>query len=148
MKKKEERRIGDNSQFPIAESAINFIRNIRDSLIVQKKYCEKSFNGENETIRDINAMNSVAQINAILNKLNPWNEIIKAKDNGVIVHSAPIKTHKLDIVADRHHEFGQYIVDKPIIRDEDKPVIHDEYGDAISEEEFYAGMAKAANEEK
>ena len=25
---------------------------------------------------------------------------------------APIKSHKLNIVADRHHQFGQYLVDK------------------------------------
>ena len=36
-----------------------------------------------------------------------------AKANGVDVHSAPIKTHKLDIVTNmRTERFGQYIIDK------------------------------------
>ena len=112
---KDIRRIGDNSANinPIEDQAINFVRDKYEMLIVLKKYCEKSFNGENETIKDINAMNSVAQINAILNKLNPWNEIIKANDNGVIVNSAPLKHHKLEIIANsRYEKFGQYLVDK------------------------------------
>ena len=58
-------------------------------------------------------MNSAAQINCILNDLKPWQEVINAKDNGVDVHSAPIKTHKLDIVTNTNTEpFGQYIINK------------------------------------
>ena len=112
MKKREERGIGDNSQFPIADSAINFVRENIEKLIILKRYCERAFSGKNKTIRDNSAMNSAAQINCILNDLKPWQEVIKAKDNEVDVHSAPIKTHKLNIVADRHNELAQYLVDK------------------------------------
>ena len=112
MKKNEEERgIGDN-QFPVAESAINFVRENIEKLIILKRYCQRAFTGKNKTIRDISAMNSAAQINCILNDLKPWQKVIEAKDNGADIHSAPIKTHKLDIVANRHNEFGQHVVDK------------------------------------
>ena len=111
-KNEEERSIGDNSQFPLAESAIDFVRENIEKLAILKRYCERAFNGKNKTIRDISAMNSAAQINCILNDLKPWQEVIKAKDNGEAIHSAPIKTHKLDIVANRHNEFAQHVVDK------------------------------------
>ena len=113
MKKSEEERgIGDN-QFPLAESAIDFVRENIEKLTILKRYCERAFNGKNKTIRDISAMNSAAQINCILNDLKPWQKVIKAKDNGEDVHSAPVKTHKLDIVTNmRTERFGQYIIDK------------------------------------
>ena len=34
------------------------------------------------------------------------------KENGADIHSAPIKSHKLNIVGNSHHRFGQYLVDK------------------------------------
>jgi len=105
------RTIGDN-QNPIEDQAINFVKENIEKLVILKKYCENSFGGKNKTIRDISAMNSAAQINCILNDLKPWQEVINAKDNGVDIHSAPIKTHKLNIVADKYNEFGQYLVDK------------------------------------
>ena len=113
---KEKRGLGDN-QNPIEEAAINLIKNIKDSLIVQKKYCELAFSGKNKTIRDNNAVNSLAQINGVLNKLKSWNEVIEAKEKGVDIHSAPIKTHKLNIVAGAEHTFGQYIIDKENLND-------------------------------
>ena len=109
------RTIGDNSANinPIEDSAINFVRENIEKLIILKRYCERAFNGKNKTIRDISAMNSAAQINCILNDLKPWQKVIKAKDNGEDVHSAPVKTHKLDIVTNmRTERFGQYIIDK------------------------------------
>ena len=113
MKKREEERgIGDN-QFPLAESAIDFVRENIEKLTILKRYCERAFGGKNKTIRDVSAMNSAAQINCILNDLKPWQKVIEAKDNGEDVHSAPIKTHKLDIVTNmRTERFGQYIIDK------------------------------------
>ena len=108
-----EKMMGHN-QNPIEESAINFIKNIKDSLIAQQKYCELAFNGKNKTIRDNNAVNSLAQINGVLSKLKPWNEVIEAKENGEDIHSAPIKSSKLDIVAGAENNFGQYIIDKEV----------------------------------
>ena len=107
------RRLGDN-QNPIQDEAINFIKNIKDSLIAQQKYCELAFNGKNKTIRDNNAVNSLAQINGVLSKLKPWNEVIEAKENGEDIHSAPIKSSKLNIVAGAENNFGQYIIDKEV----------------------------------
>ena len=109
------RTIGDNSANinPIEDSAINFVRENIEKLIILKRYCQRAFTGKNKTIRDISAMNSAAQINCILNDLKPWQKVIEAKDNGEDVHSAPIKTHKLDIVTNmRTERFGQYIIDK------------------------------------
>ncbi len=107
------RRLGDN-QNPIQDEAINFVQNIYESLIAQKKHCEDAVLGKNKTVRDNAAMNSVAQINIVLKELKPWNEVIEAKLNGEDIHSAPIKSSKLDIVAGSEHKFGQYIIDKEI----------------------------------
>ena len=113
MSKDIKRRIGDN-QNPIEEAAIKLIRNIYKALIVQKKYCELSIYGKNKTIRDNNAVNSLTHLHSqVLNNLKSWDAVIEAKENGVDVHSAPIKTHKLDIVTNLNTEkFGQYIIDK------------------------------------
>jgi hypothetical protein len=106
------RRLGDN-QNPIEEAAIKLVRTIYKDLIVQKKYCELSIYGKNKTIRDNNAVNSLTHLhNQVLNNLKSWNAVIEAKENGVDIHSIPIKTHKLDIVAGAEHKFGQYIIDK------------------------------------
>ena len=113
MSKDIKRGLGDN-QNPITESAINFVQNIYESLIAQKKHCEDAVLGKNKTVRDNAAMNSVAQINIVLKELKPWNEVIEAKLNGADIHAAPIKSSKLDIVAGSEHKFGQYIIDKEI----------------------------------
>ena len=107
----EKRRLGDN-QNPVTDGAISFIKNIYESLIVQKKHCAGAVLGKNKTARDNAAMNSIAQINGVLSDLEPWKKVIEAKENGVDIHAAPIKTHKLDIVAGAEHQFGQYIIDK------------------------------------
>jgi len=106
------RRIGDN-QNPIEESAIKLIKKIYNGLIVQKKHCAGAVLGKNKTARDNAAMNSIAQINGVLRDLEPWKKVIEAKENGVDVHAAPVKSHKLDIVSNLNTEsFGQYIIDK------------------------------------
>ena len=97
---------------PTEQEAIKFIKNIYENLTVQQKYSEKAVNGKNKTIRDNNALRSVLQCWKMLKDLKPWYKVIEAKENGVDIHSAPIKAHKLNIVADRHCRFGQYLVDK------------------------------------
>ena len=107
-----EKMMGHN-QNPIEESAINLIKKIRDRLIVQKERCTEAVLGKNKTIRDNAAVRSMTNISDILSEFEPWNKVIEAKENGVDVHSAPIKTHKLDIVTNMHtNSFGQYIIDK------------------------------------
>ena len=114
---KDIRRIGDNSANinPIEEEAIKFIKSIYEDLIVQQKYSEKAVNGKNKTIRDNNALKSVLQSWKMLKDMKPWYKVIEAKENGVDIHSAPIKTHKLDIAGSFEHKFGQYIIDGEII---------------------------------
>ena len=108
----DKRRIGDN-QHPIEEAAIKLVRNIYKALIVQNGYATQAYTGKNKTIRDNNALMSAAKVEETLRELAPWNVVITAKENGVDVHSAPIKTHKLDIVTNLNTErFGQYIIDK------------------------------------
>ena len=106
------RRIGDN-QNPIEDAAVKLIRKIYNGLIVQKKHCAGAVLGKNKTARDNAAMNSIAQINGVLRDLEPWKKVIEAKENGVDIHAAPVKSHKLDIVSNLNTEsFGQYIIDK------------------------------------
>jgi len=107
-----EKMMGHN-QNPIEESAINLIKKIRDRLIVQQGHCVDAVLGKNKTVRDNAAMHSMTNIADVLGDLKPWNEVIRAKENGVDIHAAPIKTHKLDIVTNLNTErFGQYIIDK------------------------------------
>ena len=107
----EKRRIGDN-QNPVEESAIKLVRNIYDALIAQGRYATAAYNGKNKTIRDNNARAAALKVIETLKMLRPWHSVISAKDMGADIHAAPIKTHKLDIVAGAEHQFGQYIVDK------------------------------------
>jgi len=111
---KEIRRIDDN-QHPVEEEAIKFIKSIYENLTVQQKYSEKAVNGKNKTIRDNNALMSIFQSWKMLKELKPWYKVIEAKENGVDIHSAPIKSSKLEIVAGEEHKFGQYIIDNEII---------------------------------
>tara|TARA_Y100001951_G_scaffold41325_1_gene32713 strand:- start:41 stop:403 length:363 start_codon:yes stop_codon:yes gene_type:complete len=105
------RRIGDN-QNPIQDQAIRLIKEINDNVFDAHQHAQEAFMGKNKTIRDNNALMSAVKMGKILQRLASWFKVIEAKDNGEDIHSAPIKTHKLNIVADRHNEFGQYVVDK------------------------------------
>jgi hypothetical protein len=103
--------IGHNAN-PIENQAIKFIKKIRDGLIVQKEHCHDAVLGKNKTVRDNASVHSLTQISDVLSWLEPWSKVIEAKENGVDIHSAPLKEHKLEIVAGSHTEFGQYIVDQ------------------------------------
>jgi len=114
MSKDIKRGLGDN-QNSVTEEAIKFIKNIYENLTVQQKYSEKAVNGKNKTIRDNNAQMSVFQSWKMLNDLKPWYKVIEAKENGADVHSSPIKSSKLEIVAGSNYKFGQYIIDGEIV---------------------------------
>ena len=105
------RRIGDN-QNPIQDQAIKLIKRIYENLLNLDKHTEQSWRGKNKTIRDNNALMSAVKSKKILQELESWHKVIEAKENGADIHSAPIKSHKLNIVADNYHQFGQYLVDK------------------------------------
>ncbi len=111
MSKDIKRGLGDN-QNPIEDHAIEFIERIYNALIAQQQFAEKAFAGRNKTIRDNNALMSAAKIGQTLKELEPWKIVIKAKQEGVDIHSIPIKTHKLDIAGTSEHKFAQYIIDK------------------------------------
>ena len=105
------RRIGDNHD-PIEDQAIKLIKEVYENLLDLKQHIKKSWLGKNKTLRDNGAVMSNIMSNKLIKRLEPWHKVIDAKDNGADVHSAPIKTHKLNIVAYKHNEFGQYLVDK------------------------------------
>ena len=111
-KKVEERGIGDNSQFPVADSAIRLIKEIHENAIDLQKHTSEAWIGKNKTIRDNNALMSADKSNKILQRFASWFKVVDAKANGVDVHSAPLKHHKLEIVKDSLNNFGQYLVDK------------------------------------
>ena len=113
MKKSEEERgIGDNSPFPIADSAIRLIKEIYGNVLDVQKHASEAWIGKNKTVRDNNALMSAVKTNKMIQRFQSWFKVVDAKANGVDIHSAPIKTHKLNIVANRHNEFGQHIIDK------------------------------------
>ena len=106
------RRIGDN-QNPIQDQAIRLIKEINDNVFDAHQHAQEAFMGKNKTIRDNNALMSAVKMGKILQRLASWFKVIEAKDNGEDIHSAPIKTHKLDIVTNTNTEpFGQYLINK------------------------------------
>ena len=107
----DKRRIGDN-QNPIQDQAIRLIKEIYENVVDLNNNTTESWKGKNKTIRDNNALMSAVKSNKILQRFESWFKVVDAKANGVDIHSALIKTHKLNIIAYRHNEFGQYLVDK------------------------------------
>ena len=105
------RTIGDN-QNPIQDQAIRLIKEIHENVLDVQKHASEAWIGKNKTVRDNNALMSVVKTNKMIQRFQSWFKVVDAKSNGVDVHSAPIKTHKLNIVADRHNELAQYLVDK------------------------------------
>ena len=106
------RRIGDN-QNPIQDQAIRLIKEIHENVLDVQKHASEAWIGKNKTVRDNNALMSVVKTNKMIQRFESWSKVVDAKANGVDVHSAPIKTHKLDIVTNmRTERFGQYIIDK------------------------------------
>jgi len=68
------RGLGDN-QNPIEDSAIKFIDDIYEDLIVHRKYIVQSIFGKNQTIRDRNKRAACNHLNnEILNKFKSWKE--------------------------------------------------------------------------
>ena len=108
---KDIRGIGDN-QNPIQDQAIRLIKEIYENVIDVQKHASEAWIGKNKTVRDNNALMSAVKTNKMIQRFQSWFKVVDAKANGEDVHSAPIKTHKLNIVADKHNEFGQYIIDK------------------------------------
>ena len=49
-----------------------------------------------------------------------WKMVLRAKELGEDIHSAPNKTHKLDITGGEHHDFGQHIVNETKTKSEVK----------------------------
>ena len=111
--------IGDN-QNPIQEQAVELINKFYSSLVSIDKHVEQSVLGKNKTIRDNSAF--MAQVNSAktLKEFKDWNIIIKAKKDGKDIHTEPLKSSKLEIVAGSQSEFGQYLIDK-----EDKQLTFD-----------------------
>ena len=107
---KNEENIG--SQDPIQDQAIRLIKEIHENAIDLQKHTSEAWIGKNKTIRDNNALMSADKSNKILQRFASWFKVVDAKANGVDVHSAPLKHHKLEIVKDSLNNFGQYLVDK------------------------------------
>ena len=103
--------IGHN-QNPIEDEAIKLIDKTYDQLLLIKQYISKSILGKNNTVRKGNIFIARLYSSKAIADLKSWNAVIKAKNNGVDIHSAPLKHHKLEIVGGSEYKFGQYIVDK------------------------------------
>ena len=109
------RRIGDN-QNPIQDQAIRLIKEIHENVIDLDKRIKQSWRGKNKTDRDVGAVMANMMSNKLIQRFESWFKVVDAKSNGVDVHSAPIKTNKLNIVTNQNSErFGQYIINKDTI---------------------------------
>jgi hypothetical protein len=101
--------IGTN---PVTEEAIRLINKIYKALKQTQDYSLKAVNGKNKTIRDNSAKISLYAVSKTLEHLEPWNEIITAKDQGKDVDRAPFKSKKLEIVSGSEFNFAQYLINK------------------------------------
>ena len=112
---KDIRGIGDN-QNPIQDQAIRLIKEIYENVIDVQKHASEAWIGKNKTVPDNNALMSAVKTNKMIQRFESWFKVVDAKANGVDIHSAPIKTHKLNIVANQNSEgFGQYLINKDTI---------------------------------
>ncbi len=112
---KDIRGIGDN-QNPIQDQAIRLIKEIYENVIDVQKHASEAWIGKNKTVRDNNALMSAVKTNKMIQRFESWFKVVDAKANGVDIHVAPIKTHKLNIVANQNSEgFGQYLINKDTI---------------------------------
>ena len=111
---KEKKKIGYNPANinPIEDQAIKLIKEVYENLLDLKQHIKKSWLGKNKTLRDNGAVMSNIMSNKLIKRLESWHKVIDAKDNGVHIHSAPMKHHKLEIVKDASSDFGQYLADK------------------------------------
>ena len=144
---KEKKKIGYNPANinPIEDQAIKLIKEVYENLLDLKQHIKKSCLGKNKTLRDNGAVMSNIMSNKLIKRLEPWHKIIEANDNGADIHSAPLKHHKLEIVANSHYEkFGQYLVDEPV----GSTLWTDEYGDAYPTKEKFLEAIGDADEEK
>ena len=112
---KDIRGIGDN-QNPIQDQTIRLIKEIYENVIDVQKHASEAWIGKNKTVPDNNALMSAVKTNKMIQRFESWFKVVDAKANGVDIHSAPIKTHKLNIVANQNSEgFGQYLINKDTI---------------------------------
>ena len=96
------RRIGDNN--PIQDQAIRLIKEIYENVLDVQKHASEAWTGKNKTVRDNNALMSAVKTNKMIQRFESWFKVVDAKANGVDVHSAPIKTHKLNIISNDFNE--------------------------------------------
>lgn len=101
----------------ITQEAIRFIQRIYDALKHTQSYTLNAVNGKNKTIRDNNAMMSLHAVSKTIEQLEPWNDIIEAKQNGEYIHEGKLKSHKLDIVSGPEYNFGQSLVNSEVDED-------------------------------
>jgi len=101
--------VGSN---PITDEAVRLISKVYQALKHTQDYSLKAVNGKNKTIRDNSAKISLYAVSKTLEQLEPWNEIITAKDQGKDIDCAPFKSKKLEIVSGSEHNFAQYLIDK------------------------------------
>ena len=101
--------VGSN---PITDEAVRLISKIYHALKHTQEYSLKAVNGKNKTIRDNSAEMTLHAVSKTLDQLDPWSEIIDAKEDGKDVDRAPLKSKKLEIVSGSEHNFAQYLIDK------------------------------------
>ena len=114
-KKKNSRGIGDNSEaLTLYEGALAQAEAMLSKLTklvgLADKEVAKSIFGKNINQRTYASTKAKGYLEKFELETKSWQEVIDAKWRMHDIHSAPIKTHKLEITGGEHLEFGQHIV--------------------------------------
>ena len=113
--KKEARGVGDTtdnfSEYALAQAEAMLSKLIR--LVSLADYeVNQSIYGKNVNTRSHASSLAKGYLDKVKSETRSWNMVLHAKELGKDIHSAPFKTHKLDITGGEHHDFGQHIVNE------------------------------------
>ena len=115
-KKKNSRGIGDNSEaLTLYEGALAQAEAMLSKLCrlvdLADYEVNKSIYGKNVNQRSYASSLAKGYLDKVKSETESWKMVLRAKELGEDIHSAPNKTHKLEITGGEHLEVGQHIVD-------------------------------------
>ena len=114
-KKKKNRGIGDNSEaLTLYEGALAQAEAMLSKLCrlvdLADYEVNKSIYGKNVNQRSYASSLAKGYLDKVKSETESWKMVLRAKELGEDIHSAPNKTHKLEITGGEHLEVGQHIV--------------------------------------
>ena len=121
--KKEARGVGDTadnfSEYALAQAEAMLSKLIRLESLADYEVSQSIY-GKNVNQRSHASSLAKGYLDKVKSETRSWDMVLRAKERGEDIHSAPNKTHKLDITGGEHHDFGQHIVNETKTKSEVK----------------------------